>query len=238
MRHVLACLAVLSASALLAAPPVVTGPETVTGEECSWVEIPVRVDGGKGLQVVSLTPGLSVFPPDKLKEPTPIVSGKAGFYDVLIYSGNADGPSAPYRVRVQLVGKIVPPGPNPPVPVPPVPVPPAPVNPHLTALTAAYALELAPDRRERVRALAGVMREGSAWSLDAGVTDNGQLAAKVNGRSNEQVGRDNLKAVRKAVGDQFRGIFPAELVTLTPELRKKFSENYRLVAEALDSLAP
>lgn len=99
-----------------AAPPVVTAPEKVYGETGDWVFFAVTTDG-KGVKFVPLDTGLSLFPSGKLKDPneTAARATKPGTYRVLIYTGNADGPSEPKVVAVVFGGPA--PGPDP-VPLP------------------------------------------------------------------------------------------------------------------------
>jgi hypothetical protein len=113
------------AGAALAAPPSVTAPEKVYGETGDWVFFTVTTDG-KGVKFVPLDAGLSLFPQGKLRDPneTAARATKPGSYRVLVYSGNADGPSEP-RVVLVVFGQ---PGPAPPEPKPPDPKPPEPVK--------------------------------------------------------------------------------------------------------------
>lgn len=110
-----------------AAPPTVTVPDKVYAEVGDWAFFTVVTDG-KGTKVVSLTPGLKRFPADKLKDVNEFGfrATTPGSYQVLVYSGNAEGASEPKIVTVVFGGSPIPPGPVPPGPEPP-PVPPVPV---------------------------------------------------------------------------------------------------------------
>jgi hypothetical protein len=118
---------------------------------------------------------------------------------------------------------------------PPKPPDPKPVDPLAKAISDAYGTVTEPDRRERAKALAAVMREASSWSANEGT--NLALATRVGARVKEKCG-DSLQPVRKAVTAYMQANFPAEVVNLTPELRTKFSAAYSTVARTLEELAP
>lgn len=129
MRHLLAVL-VLSAGCL-AAPPVVTVPAEVTGEVGSFVAVRATVKDGKAVKFVAVDAGLNLFPADLLadKTATVVTSAKAGRYRILVYSGNADGPSEPAMTTVVIGdGK----------PADPVKPPPAKPEPPVVAPAAVY----------------------------------------------------------------------------------------------------
>lgn len=110
----------LVASAALSAPPTVTAPQKACGEVGDWVFI-TAISDGKGVRFVPLDDGLAVFPAGKLKDTneTAVRATKAGVYRVLVYTGNAEGPSEPAIVYVTFGNPGPGPGPGPVVPVVP-----------------------------------------------------------------------------------------------------------------------
>lgn len=133
-------------------------------------------------------------------------------------------------------------GAAPPVPVPPDPPgpnppdPPAPADPLVKALAAAYRTETAPDRRERMKALAGVMRTAADYAQNPTVATNADLAAKVTAKRKADVA-DSLPAVRAAIGGYLATEFPTDLFNLTAEHRTKFAAAYTKLSAALEEVS-
>lgn len=85
----------LLAAPLWAAPPAVEVPATVKVNSGEWVIIVAKTDA-KSVKFVPLTPGLKQFPPQLVSDPkTFAAQAPDGVYRLLVYSGNADGPSDP-----------------------------------------------------------------------------------------------------------------------------------------------
>lgn len=231
----LACMLAVTGACFLptvaeSAPPTITGSDKVFAEVGEWAEVKVTTDG-KSIRFVPLDDGLLFFPFDKLKDPsTAFVSARVeGRFRILCYTGSADGPSDPFIVTVTFGRPVLPPTPKP--PVPPVPVP---VDPLVKVFADALAADAAPDGRERVRALAAVMREAATYAKTEAT--NQDLAAKVSARTREKVAA-SLPNVRKAIGAHFVSEkFPAEVVTLDANLRTRFEASYTRIALALEEV--
>lgn len=129
----------------------------------------------------------------------------------------------------------LPPAPDP-KPKPPTPPDPKPIDPLLKALTDAYALETGVDKRERVRALAGVMRQGAAWADSADYTTTAALAAAVSKKRAADVA-DSVPLVRGAVGFYLNGLFGTASAPLTADNRPKIKAAYEKLAATLEEVA-
>jgi hypothetical protein len=148
----------------------------------------------KAVRFVPLDDGLKLVPADKLKDEfaTFVRATEAKTYKVLVYSGNADGPSNPVYVSVTFIGK---PQPNPdpdPNPNPGPTADPATVK----ALRAGYLRDNAPDGRERLKALAGAMAQAAKSAADPAILTNAALTARV------------AKDTADKVGESLHGVHP------------------------------
>lgn len=217
-----------------AAPPTIEAPKTVYGETGEWCEVDIKMDAVT-IKLVQLDAGLKVFPADRLKDPKKVIATalKPGRYKVLLYTGNAEGPSDPVIVTFVFAA----PDPNPPGPgpIPPVPVPPVPVVDDLTkAIQKAFDADPAPDRRERAVALAASMRRAVGFSKNAAYGTNDALAVAVSADVKNSVG-GSLTTVRAEIGKHLASSFPADVVTLDAALRQRFADAYGKIADAVEA---
>lgn len=226
---------ILFTSVTIAAPPTIEAPERVFGEIGDYTFFKVTTSG-KGLKIVPLDQGLVLFPSDKLKDSNEIGvrATRPGTYKLLIYTGNADGPSEPKIISI-VIGGVLPPSPNPPDPPKPDPIVPPVVDPLYKALKDAYDSDSAADKRERLRALAGVMKDASGYAKDQGILTNQTLVLKVSEQTRDKVGQSLLN-VRRAIGAYMNKEFPTEVFQLTAEYRTKFSDVYAKIGKYLEEI--
>ena len=228
-------LAILDISQVtLAAPPTVQAPEKIYGEAGDWVFFKVTTDSKQVTKIVSLTDGLELFPSEKLKDPTEhgVRARKSGTYKLLVYTGNAEGPSEPRFIQVTFGGNTIPDDDD-------KKPPPPPIDPLLKEFVNAYGsineTEF-PDKRERLRQLVLVMKESAEYAKDANIVTNQALTNKVASQTQEKVGLGNLLPVRKVIGAYLNKEMGTTLITLDATNRAKYVELYTKIAKLLDSI--
>lgn len=228
-KHVLSLAVLVVGAPAWAAPPKLEVPSEVrpAGEYARFTP----VTDGSSVLYVGLS-GLDPFPTEELKDGKrfllPVRGVPAGRYKFAAVAANKAGEQsrADFVVVVGDAPAPVPPGPDP-------VIPPVPVDPLVKLLADAFGTEAAPDKRERVRALADVMREAARLSDRADLDTNAALTAAVTVERRAKVG-ESLPAVRKAIGAYMGGEFSPDPFTLNGESRAKFKAAYSKLAAALD----
>lgn len=126
-------LVLLLGATLQAAPPTIQAPEQIYTQVGEWAFLTVTTDG-KGVKCI-VPKGVSQFPSGKLKDPNEMGfrATKVDTYTIVLYTGNADGPSEPKYITLVVGHAPIPPTPGPIVPDPKTPdtpvVPEPKVNP-------------------------------------------------------------------------------------------------------------
>lgn len=96
----------LTCAGLSGAPPVVTVPTAVSGKVGQYVTITAQTDA-KSVVFFPLDDGLNPVPPQMNSDTAKTFIGlpfSDGTFRLLVYSGNADGPSQPVLVTVTVAG--------------------------------------------------------------------------------------------------------------------------------------
>lgn len=229
MRRLSLAVLLLGASPAFAAPPEV--PPTLAAEPGEITELVVKPAAGKdfGYAVVGPKSAFREMRSDAATERVFWFHAKtAGTYTVVWWTV---GEKVSARTVITVGGE--PPIPDP-KPVPPKP--PAPVDPLVQLLADAYATEAAVDRRERMRALAGVMRFGATAANDPNHTLNVHVSAAVSKERTAKVG-DSLPAVRKAIGAYLGGELGDVVIGLDAPGRAKISAAYTRLAVSLEEVS-
>ncbi len=102
MKRVALLILLLASAAVSAAPPTVT-VANVSGDPGQPVAI-VAVTDAKAVSFYPIDKGVYLDPPNRINDPKSTVATayQDGVYRVLVYAGNADGPSQPAIVTVTI----------------------------------------------------------------------------------------------------------------------------------------
>lgn len=133
------------------------------------------------------------------------------------------------------------PAPDPVPPVPPQPVPPGPIPPindsFARALQAAFTAESATNKSASLQALIAGYSECESVIQSPEITTLGQLYAELRKTVISHVGIMALDKVRNVIATENSAILPTDgSLSLTPELRVKFGDQFRRAREALEKL--
>lgn len=224
----------LLAFSVQAEPPTVTiPPETIAKSD--YVII-VPETNAKAITYIGMS-GVDPVPSELMKDAKMFALQTRGLKDgryTFIGVATLNDEQKRFQFAV-IVGKPPAPPPIPPIPPDP-PTPPAPVDPLTKQLADAYALETAPDKRERTRALADVMRTAAIYADDATIPDSAKLAAKV---TTERVAKvaDSVPLVRGEIGKVMNAKFGTVSFALTTQKRADVKAAYLALAKSLDEVA-
>lgn len=226
MRHpILVGLALLGAAQAAPAQSVKL-PAEVRGQPAAFVVVRAETDCAE-LRWVPMDPGLSLLPPELLKDSrSAVVMAPAGRYRLLGYGAKGDRASEP-AVCIILIGDAPPPGPG--------PAPPSPPDAFTKSLQDAYAAEADPQKATHKARLAELYRQAGQTTVhDAALRTAGALFDKLTAARKALLPDTALVGVRQVVARELTATMPARPeAELTPEVRQKAAEVFARIARAL-----
>lgn len=201
----------------LFAAPEIRVPERVRGEAGAFLRVAATTEG-KQVRWVALTPGLSVFPADLLRDSrtTVVVALRPGSYRLLAITAVADELSEPAVCVVEVGSEPAPPGPE--------PVPPD--DALARELARLYAADPGADRAAHVRALAAFYRQAARTVATAELRTAGDLYTVLRQAATAVLPDDALVGVRRRIATELKGVLPTR-----PDA--PLSETHRTAACAL-----
>lgn len=207
-------------------------PAEVTGEPSTFVIVRAKTDCAQ-LRWVVLDPGLSLIPPQLLKDShtAVVMAGKAGRYRILAYGAKGDFPTEPV-VSVVVIGGTPTPDPVKPDPVKPDPKPP--LDPLTKTFQDAYNAE---KDSATLFVLVELWGTASKQVLGDNVKNSAQMLQALRQSTTAIVG-DKCKQLRRVIADHLNNDIGVSVIDYNPELRKKHSEAFLRVSQSLKGVQP
>lgn len=230
MKRTLAVAILLMGSVAWGQAPAVKLPSEARGAVGAFVEITGETSGAVVAWYV-VDPGLSLFPPARLKDTKTAVvtSPRPGRYRLLAYSAVGQQPTIP-AVCVVVIGDAPVP------PPPPGPDPPPPPNDELVRdLQAAYDTDPAADKDANRTKLAALYRQAGSLADDQSITTAGALLSTLKTAAGTLLPRDALLPVRQRIAVLLRAELPTTAeAPLDSATRAKAKAVFSRVALALE----
>lgn len=221
---------------LLAAGPLwgqkVTLPKEVAADPGTFAVVKAETDCSS-LRWVALDPGLSLMPPELLRDTRSavVMAGKPGRYRLLAYGALKDQASEP-AIVVVVVGQAPPPGPD------PGPGP-GPVDPLTATLQAAYAGEADPAKAKQLEGLRAFYRQAQQTVATPSITTWGGLFGVMRSAAAAMELSGKLPAVQRTIQAELVKVLPTDAaLPLDPPGRQLAANTFARIASALEGVKP